>query len=53
LLRVNLYTSASLLLSSRKERTTGKYTELSAMSGLKAFITTFAGHIAATAARSK
>lgn len=53
LIRENLYTCASLLLSSRKASTTGKFAELSTMSGLETFITTFAGHIAAAAARSK
>ncbi|MCZ7556739.1 MAG: PaeR7I family type II restriction endonuclease [Bacteroidia bacterium] len=53
LIRENLYTSASLLLSSRNASSTGKFTEYSTMSGLETFITTFAGHIAATAARSK
>jgi hypothetical protein len=52
LMREQLYTTASLLLSSRTAAKTGAYSELSEMTGLRAFVTTLAGHIAAEAARS-
>ena len=52
LVRENLYTSATLLLSPRSAVDTGAYTELSELTGLKSFVTTFAGHIADEAARS-
>jgi hypothetical protein len=46
------YTTASIILSERSAVDTGKYTELSDLTGLKTFVTSFAGHIAAEAARS-
>lgn len=52
LVKEHLYTSATLLASPRSAITSGKYTELSEMTGLKAFVASFAGHIAAEAARS-
>jgi len=52
LVQEQLYTSAALLASPRSAVTTGEFTSLSDMTGLKTFITTFAGHIAAEAARS-
>lgn len=52
LVQEQLYTTASLLLSPRSSVDTGEYTELSEMTSLKTFVTTFAGHIAAEAARS-
>lgn len=51
LVQEQLYTSAALLLSPRKAADTGEYSELSELTSLKTFITTFAGHIAAEAAR--
>ena len=52
LVQEQLYTSASLLLSPRTSVDTGAYFELSEMTGLKTFVTTLAGHIAAEAART-
>jgi hypothetical protein len=52
LMREQLYTTASLLLSPRAAAKTGAYSELSEMTGLRAFVTTLAGHIAAEAARN-
>ena len=46
-----LYTTATLLATPRTAVTTGDYTELSELTGLRTFITSFAGHIAAEAAR--
>ncbi len=48
-----LYSAASVLFSPRDAIDTGDYSELSEMTGLKTFVTTLAGHIAAEAARSK
>ena len=47
-----LYTTASILLSPRNGAGSGAFSELSDMTGLKAFVTTLAGHIAAEAART-
>jgi hypothetical protein len=52
LVQENLYTTATLLLSPRSSADTGIYSELSVLTGLKTFVTTFAGHIAAEVARS-
>lgn len=46
-----LYTTATLMASPRRAATTGEYADLSELTGLKTFITSFAGHIAAEAAR--
>jgi hypothetical protein len=46
-----LYTTATIMASPRTAAKTGDYTELSELTGLKTFITNFAGHIAAEAAR--
>jgi type II restriction enzyme len=51
LVQEQLCTTAALLTSKRSAAATGKYAELSAMTGLKTFVTTLAGHIAAEAAR--
>jgi hypothetical protein len=51
LMQENLYTAATLLLSPRSSLHTGEYSELSELTSLKMFVTTFAGHIAAEAAR--
>ncbi|MCL4472741.1 MAG: PaeR7I family type II restriction endonuclease [Actinobacteria bacterium] len=48
-----LYSAASVLLSPRAAIDTGEYVELSELTGLATFVTTFAGQIAAEAARSK
>lgn len=52
LVQEQLYTAASVLLSPRTSVDTGDYSELSDMTGLKTFITTLAGHVAAEAART-
>lgn len=46
-----LYTTATIMASPRSAATTGEFVELSELTGLKTFITSFAGHIAAEAAR--
>lgn len=46
-----LYTSASVIATPSSAALTGKFSEMSAMTGLKTFVSTFAGHIAAQAAR--
>ncbi|WHZ24750.1 MAG: Type II restriction enzyme PaeR7I [Nitrospira sp.] len=52
LIQEQLYTSASVLASPRAAATSGEYTNLSEMTGLKTFVTSLAGHIAAEAARA-
>jgi hypothetical protein len=52
LVQEQLYTSACVLASPRTAATTGDYTQLSELTGLKTFVTTLAGHIAAEAART-
>ena len=52
LVKEQLYTTASLLASPRSAVNGGAYAELSEMTGLKTFVTSFAGHIAAEAART-
>lgn len=51
LVKEQLYTSAALITSKRSAVSTGNFSEVSAMTGLKAFVTSLAGHIAAEAAR--
>ncbi len=51
LVQEQLYTSATLLASPRTAVSTGAYSELAELTGLRAFVTTFAGRIAAEAAR--
>jgi len=51
LMQEQLYTTAVLMASLRNASGQGKYSELSAMTGLKTFVTTLAGHVAAQAAR--
>jgi hypothetical protein len=46
-----LYTSAAVLATPRAALTTGDYSEMSAMTGLRSFVASFAGHIATEAAR--
>lgn len=46
-----LYTCASVIASPRSAVSTGTYSELSEMTGLKTFVRSFAAHIAAEAAR--
>jgi hypothetical protein len=52
LVQERLYTTASIILSERSAVDTGHYTELSDLTGLKTFVTSFAGHIASEAARA-
>jgi type II restriction enzyme len=51
LVKEQLYTTASLIASPRSAQQTGEYMELSEMTGLRSFVATFAGHVAAEAAR--
>jgi type II restriction enzyme len=51
LVQEQLYTTASLIASSRDEGIKGIYSELSEMTGLRAFVASLAGHVAAEAAR--
>lgn len=51
LVQEQLYTTATLLASPRSAVDTGVFTDLSELTSLKTFITSFAGHIAAEAAR--
>ena len=53
LVQEQLYTSACVLASPRTAASDGKYSELSDLTGLKTFVTTLAGHIAAETARAK
>lgn len=51
LVQEQLYGAAALLASPRTASATGDFSELSELTSLKTFITTLAGHIAATAAQ--
>lgn len=51
LVQEQLYTSASLIAAPKESIETGEYTSFSNMTSLKTFISTLAGHVAATAAR--
>jgi Restriction endonuclease XhoI len=51
LVQEQLYTTASVIASPRGSVTTGDYTDMSELTSLKTFVTSFAGHIAAEAAR--
>lgn len=51
LMQENLYTSASVIASPASAARNGSYAEVSEMTGLKSFLTSFAAHIAAEAAR--
>lgn len=46
LMQEQLYTAASVLMSPRSAVANGKYFELSELTGLRTFITLFAGHVA-------
>lgn len=50
LITENLYTAATVILSPRSASKSGAYAEMSDMTGLKSFVTTLAGQIAAEAA---
>jgi hypothetical protein len=45
-----LYADATVIFSPRTTCKSGAYSEMSDMTGLKSFVTTLAGHIAAEAA---
>ncbi|MEO5347657.1 MAG: PaeR7I family type II restriction endonuclease [Magnetococcus sp. YQC-9] len=51
LVRERLYTTASVIASPRSAVATGEFSEMSYVTGIETFITEFAGHIAAAAAR--
>lgn len=51
LIREELYTSATVLLSSKSAVGNGRYSELAELTSLKTFVTSLAGHVAAEAAR--
>ena len=51
LVQEQLYTSAAVLSSERESISTGDYSEQSSMTGLRTFVASFAGHVAAEAAR--
>lgn len=51
LVQEQLYGAAAVLASPRHASTTGDFNQMSELTGLKTFVTTFAGHIAAEAAR--
>jgi hypothetical protein len=51
LVQEQLYSAAALLLSPRTAASNGSYSDLSELTSLKTFVTSFAGHIAAEAAR--
>lgn len=51
LVQEQLYTTASVMASPRTASTTGAYAEISELTGLKTFVTSLAGHVAAEAAR--
>lgn len=51
LVKEQLYTTAALIASPRDAAATGKFSEMSAMTGLRTFVAALAGHIAAEAAR--
>lgn len=52
LVQENLYTAATVITSPRTALKTGEYGEMGEMTSLKTFVTAFAGHIAAEAART-
>lgn len=51
LMRERMYTTATVLASPRHAVGTGEFIELSPMTGLKAFVTSLAGHVAGESAR--
>lgn len=51
LVQEQLYTTAALIASKRDAGTSGEFSEMSAMTGLRTFVTALAGHVAAAAAR--
>lgn len=53
LVKEQLYTSAALMASPRTATQTGEFCELSEMTGLRAFVASLAGHVAAEAVTNK
>ncbi|MFY9136417.1 PaeR7I family type II restriction endonuclease [Zwartia sp.] len=51
LMKEQLYTTATVLSTPRSAVDSGEYADLSSMTGLKTFVTSLAGHIAAESAR--
>ncbi|SFL83844.1 Restriction endonuclease XhoI [Desulfomicrobium norvegicum] len=51
LVREQLYTTATVLASACHAASSGEFVELSEMTGLKTFVTSLAGHVAAASAR--
>ena len=51
LVQEQLYTAATVIAAERSAVDSGEYSQLSSMTGLKSFVTAFAGHIAAESAR--
>jgi hypothetical protein len=51
LAKEQLYSSAAVIITPRSAVADGAFTELSSMTGLRSFVASFAGHIAAEAAR--
>ena len=51
LVREQLYTTASVIASPREALDNGSYAQISDMTNIRTFVTSLAGHIAATAAR--
>jgi type II restriction enzyme len=51
LVQEQLYTAATVIAAERSAVDSGDYSQLSPMTGIKSFVTAFAGHIAAEAAR--
>ncbi len=53
LVQEQLYSAASVLMSPRSAASSGTYTELGEMTGLRAFVTQLAGHVATEEARAR
>ena len=51
LMKEQLYTNAALLTSPRSAADTGSFSELSIMTGMRTFVSSLAGHVAAEAVR--
>lgn len=51
LVKEQLYTTASVIISPREAVNSGDYTQISDMTNIRAFVSSLAGHIATTAAR--
>lgn len=51
LVQEQLYTTAAVIASQREAASTGEFSELSSLTGLRTFVATLAGHVAAEAVR--